>query len=181
LDRKRAEDVERSAIVVLLLLIVIFAAAVFMAKALIGGKKLRTEPAGHAEVAGNYTLILFGGSHGNDLETVAFLDKEDDRYLFEPYAPAFKFRTKTGVSAQLAMEKARDFVKLHPSFYQQQIRRILDDHGVAVGYEIRPLYHPEAFGAPDVLDINYVLKGDKISVFVHLTPAAEKIQNQQGG
>jgi hypothetical protein len=43
------------------------------------------------------------------------------------------------------------------------------------------LYHPEAFGAPDVLDISYVLKGDKISVFVHLTPAAEKIQNQQGG
>ena len=173
---------ERSEIVgVFLLTVLLFAAGVLVAKSLVRGTKLRTLPVEQTEMTGHYTLILYGGTHSNDLETVTVLDKEDDQYVFEPHAPEFRFRTEKKMPAQLAVEKAEEFVRKHPSFQRHQTRKILDDKGVKIGYEIRPLYLPEAFGVPDVLDISYMLKDNKVSVYVKLTPSAEKIQNQQSG
>ncbi len=166
---------------VFLLIIILFAAGVLVVKSLVRGTKLMTAPADRTEMTGYYTLILFGRTHGNDLETVAILDKEDDHYSIEPHAPDFRFRTEKKVPAARALQKAEEFVKMHPSFHQHRTSKIMDEKGVAIGYEIRPLYYPEAFGSPDVLDISYMLKDNKVTVYIKLTPSAEKIQNQQSG
>jgi len=172
---------ERSAIIGLFLLIFAFIASVLIAKSLVRGTKLRTVSADQAEIAGGYTLILFGGTHTNDLETFAILDREDDQYVFEPYAPAFRFKIERGVSAPDALQKAEQFVRLHPEFHQYRLSKIVDDKGVPLGYEIRPMYFPAAYGVSDVIDIGYTMKDGKVSVFCSLTPSGEKIQNQQSG
>jgi len=172
---------ERSAIIGLFLLIIAFIASVLIAKSLVRGTKLRTVSADHAEIAGSYTLILFGGTHSNDLETFAILDREDDQYVFEPYAPAFRFKTEKGVPARDALQKAEQFVHLHPEFHQYRVSKIVDAKGVPLGYEIRPGYFPAAYGASEVIDISYTMKDCKIAVSCSLTPSGEKIQNQQSG
>jgi len=85
------------------------------------------------------------------------------------------------VSAPDALQKAEQFVRLHPEFHQYRLSKIVDDKGVSLGYEIRPMYFPAAYGVSDVIDICYTMKDGKVSVFCSLTPSGEKIQNQQSG
>ena len=172
---------ERTAILVLLLLVFAFIASVLIAKTLVRGTKLRTVEVDNEAIAGSYTLILFGGTRSNDLETFAILDREDDQYVFEPHAPAFRFKTEKRIPAQDALQKGEHFVRLHPEFHQYRVRKIVDDRGVPLGYEVRPGYFPAAYGVSEVIDISYTMKGGKISVFCSLTPSGEKIQNQQSG
>ena len=54
-------------------------------------RSLRTEEANPEEMKGSFTLILYGGSYLDDLETIALLDSEGDQYVLEPFAPDFKF------------------------------------------------------------------------------------------
>ncbi len=157
---------------------IVFAAAAFVAAltllACSPGKALRTDVPPASEVQGTYTLILFGGNYGDDLETIAFLDKEGDRYTLEPYAPEFVFRTKKGLTADRGLREAREFIRSHADFHQEQFRSIKDDKGESIGYELRPLYFPITFGTDDVLDVDYWLKEDRILVFVKLKPFLEK-------
>ncbi|HWR58768.1 MAG TPA: hypothetical protein VN328_07765 [Thermodesulfovibrionales bacterium] len=141
---------------------------------LAAGKDIRTEEARIADITGTFTLILYGGRFSRDVETVAFLDPEGDKYTLEPYAPDFDFRVIKGLSAKEASDKALHFVKAHFSFWTSQLSRILDDNGRAVGFELRPLYDPLTFGNPDVMDINYSLKGDKIRIYIKLKPDTER-------
>lgn len=137
-------------------------------------KALKTEETKAAEIKGNFTLILYGSRHSNDIETLAILDLEGDYYAFEPYAPQFDYRIERGLPAGEAIEKAERFVSWHRSFYRTQVSRIVDGKGNTIGYEIRPLYDPLTFGMPDVLDIDYMLKGDKVRVIIKLKPSVER-------
>jgi len=141
------------------------------------GKALRTDVASSGDVQGAYTLILYGGNYGDDLETAAFLDKEGDRYTLEPYAPDFVFRTRKGLPAERALREAGEFIRSHPDFHTEQFRSIRDEKGEIVGYEIRPLYLPITFGTDDVLDVHYWLKEDRVLIFVKLKPFLEKRKN----
>lgn len=138
-------------------------------------KALKTEEATPDEMKGTFTLILYGGSYLDDLETIAILDSEGDQYVLEPFAPDFDYRMTKGVPAEKAFKEAGEFVNFHPSFWRSQLSRILDKERKVIGYEVRPLYRPFAFGISDVLDVNYWLKEKgRVKVTIRLIPSIEK-------
>lgn len=135
----------------------------------------------YSEDAGTYRVILFGCNFNNDLETIAFLDKEDDKYAFEPYAPDFKFKIKKGVPAKEALKEAGEFVNCNTSFRHFQTFGIIGSKGETLGYEIRPLYEPFTYGAEDVLLTDYWLKDDKVVIKIRLNPFIERMLQGGGG
>jgi hypothetical protein len=159
----------------IILLVVIFWLGTMIIRSFSRGKRVMTVPSQITAITGMYTLILYGGRHSNDLETVAILSKENGRYAFEPFAPEFKYTVKKGVPAKEALAEAEMFVRWHNSFQQSKIRGIIDDKGNTLGYEVRPLYLPLTFGAEDVVDVNYKMETDRIIVYVSLSPSVEKI------
>ena len=139
------------------------------------GKSLTTVEAGAIDVPGTFTLILYGGGHFRDVESLALLDLEGDLYTFEPYAPDFDFRTIKGLSAKDAIERAESFLSSHYGFRRTVLSRILDSSGKTIGYEVRPLYYPLTFGVSDVLDVDYALRKDgKVRIHIHLKPPVER-------
>jgi len=138
-------------------------------------RSLRTEEAKPEEMKGSFTLILYGGSYLDDLETIALLDFEGDPYVLEPFAPDFDYRMQKRVPAREAFKEAEKFVNFHPSFWRSQLSGIVDKEGKVIGYEVRPLYRPFAFGISDVLDVNYRLKEKgRVKVTIRLIPSLEK-------
>ncbi|MEW6418184.1 MAG: hypothetical protein AB1480_08690 [Nitrospirota bacterium] len=145
-------------------------------------KPLKTKEVNAADIAGVFTLILYGGNHYDDIETIAILDCEGDQFTFEPFAPEFDYRFKKGVSAKEAIEEARKFVSFHNSFWRSQFSRIVDKKGSTIGYEIRPLYLPFVYGVSDVLEVNYWLKeGNRVKVTIRLVTSVERIRFPGGG
>lgn len=138
-------------------------------------KPLETKDAKADEVTGTYTLILYGGRHGNDIETVAILDKEGDKYTFEPNAPVFDYRIITGLSGKEALDKAQKFVSFHGSFWHARLSKILDSEGNTIGYELRPRYFPTTFGTTNVLDVDYFIRDNKVVVYIKLKPEIERM------
>ena len=131
---------------------------------------LKTVEAKDQEVTGTFTLILYGGRHINDLETIAILDKEGDQYEFEPYAPEYDYKVKKGVTAGDALSEAKKFVSFNNDFWRSQLSRILDDRGNIIGYELRPLYHPFVYGRDDLLEVYYRVKDGKVIAYITLIP-----------
>jgi len=138
---------------------------------------LKTAEASPSEIAGIFTLILYGGNYADDLETVALLDLEGDRYRFEPFAPDFDYRLRPGMQAKEAFATAEKFVIFHNAFWRSQLSKILDRGGNVIGFELRPLYRPFVYGFSDILDVNYWLKEDgKIKVIIRLIPEVERLK-----
>ena len=132
---------------------------------------LKTETAGAGEVRGTFTLILYSGSHSGSIETIAFLDKEDDLYTLEPFAPEFAYRIVKGVPAREALERAEGFIRLNSSFIGSRLSTIMDDRDCVVGFELRPLYQPLTYGISDVLNVQYRMKDRRVIVSVSLKPS----------
>jgi hypothetical protein len=145
------------------------------------GKSLKTQDLKAEVIRGTFTVILYGGRFSNDIETVAILDLEGDQYTFEPYAPEFDYRIKKGLSAEEALHVATSFVSGHHDVWTTIVSRILDYNGTTIGYEVRPIYHPLAFGLSDVLDIDYSIKGTKVRVMIRLKPPLERQLFDGGG
>ena len=129
---------------------------------------LITAPTDPREIEGTYTLILYGGRHSSDIENVAVLDKEGDQYTFMVYAPEFDYKVKRHVPAKEALAEAEAFVRFHYAFWTAQLMGIVDGSGIPIGYEVRPLYSPLDFGNPDVLDVDYIVKDNKVTVRISL-------------
>jgi hypothetical protein len=144
------------------------------------GKQLRTEPAGQAAITGTYTVLLYGCRYPDDIENAAILVSEGGRYPVEIYAPDTRYKVKKGLDAQNALAEANAFVKcgVH-TVWQTQMRRIRDDDGGTIGYEVRPLYFPYDVGAADVLLISYALEGGKVRAYIRLTPDMENRRNSE--
>jgi hypothetical protein len=140
------------------------------------GSSIRVEPAG--EISGVFTLILYGGNYLDDLETVAFLDREGDAYTFDIFAPAFDYRTIKGLSAAEALKKAEEFVSRNTSFHQIRLSSIVEDKAGNIGYEVRPLYLPFTYGTDDLLDIYYGKKGNKVVVNIRLKHSVEHLKTR---
>jgi len=138
------------------------------------GLHLRTSAAEKADFPGTYSLILYGGNYSGDIQTVAILDKEGDRFAFEPYAPPFNYKVITGQTADHAIPRAEQFIRSNPSYQGEILRNILDPQGNIIGYELRPLYLPFVYGISDVLDIDYWMKDDKVIVSIRPKPFLEQ-------
>ncbi len=144
------------------------------------GVRLNYQGAPASEVKGSYTVIFYGCNFFNDLETIAFLDREGDQYTFEPYAPEFKYRVKKGVDAKDAIEEAMKFVSCNAAFRRAQLSSILAPNGDTLGYEVRPLYQSFVYGVDDVLYTDYRLKDNKVVIFVRLVPSVETMLEDGG-
>lgn len=152
--------------------------ALSMSQASAAGKQLKTESAGQAAITGSFTALLYGCRYPDDIENAAILVAEGSKYPLEIYAPDTRYKVKKGLDAQKALAEANAFVKcgVH-TVWQTQIRRILDDDGGTVGYEVRPLYFPYDVGAADVLLISYALKDGRVMAYIRLTPEMENRLN----
>ena len=141
-------------------------------------RQLKTESAGQAAITGNFTVMLYGCRYPDDIENAAILVSEESRYPVEIYAPDTRYKVKKGLDAQKALAEANAFVKcgVH-TVWQTQIRRIGDDEGWTVGYEVRPLYFPYDVGSTDVLLISYALKDGRVIAYIRLTPEMENRRN----
>jgi len=143
------------------------------------GSHLKTEMAKPSEVTGTYTLLLYGCRYPDDLENVAVLEKEGGPYAFEIYAPASRYKIKSGLPADEALREARQFVTCSVHYQEYRMSGISDPAGAIIGYEVRPLYSPIRFGMYDVLNIQYVMKEGKIVVYIKLDPTVElELQNE---
>jgi hypothetical protein len=137
-------------------------------------KPLKTVAATPADVSGTFTLILYGANYLDDLETIAILDYEGDEYSFEPFAPEFNYKVKKGVQAQEALKEAEEFVSFHSSFWKSQLSKIINEEGLTIGYEVRPLYRPFIYGFSDILEVYYWLKGNgKVKTIIRLDSLVE--------
>ena len=144
------------------------------------GNRLTMKSAEERDVTGTFRLILYGCTHYDDLETIAILDKEGDRFAFEPFAPDFTYRVKKGVAAKEALAGAEQFADCHNAFRRTQLSRLVDVRGETLGFEVRPLYMPFVFGVGDVLRTDYRIKDDKIIVTIRLAGSAEETPDNSG-
>jgi hypothetical protein len=144
------------------------------------GIRLNTLGARASQVSGTYTVILYGCNYLDDLNTIAFLDREGDGYTFEPYAPAFNYRIRKGLDAKDALAEAGKFVSCNTSFSRSRLSRIIAPDGDTLGYEVRPLYHSFTYGVDDVLYTSYRLKGRTVVVTIRLLPSIEKMLEGSG-
>jgi len=136
------------------------------------GKYSRTEGATMSEVTGTFTLILYGCGYHGDMATVAILAKEDTQHPFEVFAPAFSYRIKKNISAEEALKEAERFISCSPSYSSASLRKVLDERGNTLGYELRPRY--SRLSAPsDVLDTSYISNG-KVTVRIRLNEDVER-------
>ncbi len=133
-----------------------------------GGQYLKTAATGPSGLTGNYTLILYGCRYSADVENVAILAREDVQYTFNVYAPEFDYKVKKHVPAREALKEAEDFVRCHYAFWRSRLSKIMAPEGNILGYEVRPLYSTLEFGYPDILDINYLVQGTKVTVNISL-------------
>jgi hypothetical protein len=159
----------------IIILVFIFWLGTIIIKSFSQGKRLTTVSSPITAINGIFTLILYGGKHSNDLETLVILAKESDRYTFEPFAPEFRYTVKKGIPAKEAIAEAEMFVNRHSSFLHSRISGIIDDKGNIFGYEFRPLYFPLTYGVEDVIDVNYRMDTNKIVVSISLKPSVEKM------
>lgn len=131
--------------------------------------RLKVEGATGTNIKGDYSLILYGCTHYNDLRTLAILDKEGDRYTIEPYAPAFDWRVIKHLSGKEALKKAECFVSsCNPDFLHSQLNTITTAQDAIAGYEVMPLYWSFAYPGSRVLDTYYFSDKDKIMAVIKL-------------
>ncbi len=116
----------------------------------------------------------------DDIENAVIPVPEESGYPVEIYALDTRYKVRKDLDAQKALAEANAFVKcgVH-AVWQTQMRRIQDDNGGTIGYEVRPLYFPYDVGAADVLLISYALKGGKVSAYIRLTPEMEDRCNSE--
>lgn len=120
-------------------------------------------------MSGSYTLILYGARHGEDLETVAFLDYEGDDIAFEPFAREDDYTIKKHLGEEEVLTEAVKFISWYPSFLSARLSRIIDEQERMLGYELRPLYmRTSTYGYSDVLNVNYRLQDKKVVIRISL-------------
>jgi hypothetical protein len=154
----------------------VMASILFMLSSCAGGQHIRTKSIKNAEqITGIFTLILYGASYLDDIETIAILDLEGDGYEFLPFTPEYNFKTIKGVKDREAFEKALHHVSFHHNYRHTRIKKIIDRGGTTIGYELRPLYQEFTYGFSDLLRVYYtLLQNGRIKVNVELNPLMEK-------
>ncbi len=139
------------------------------------GKRLIPSDAKPAEMTGNYTLLLYGCHYASEVKNAAFFVEEGSKYPLEIFDLDSSYKTIKGLTVQEALAKAESFLRCSSyAVWQTVLRRIPDDNGGTIGYEMRPLYIPYQLGQADVLDINYFLKKEKVRAYIMLDRDVER-------
>ena len=145
------------------------------------GKQLATTSADPADLKGTYTLLLYGCHYPEDIKNLAILVDEGSKYPVEIYDLPTSYQVKKGVPGPQALKEADAFVRCSVRRVSEtQLRRITDDVGGTIGYEVRPLYFWLEFGTPDVLLVSYSLQNGTVRTYVRLDPEVEHTQESPG-
>lgn len=144
------------------------------------GIRLDTQEAQDSEVTGTYRVLFFGCNFNNDIETIAFLDRDDDQYAFKPHAPDISYLVRKEVAAGEAVAETKEFVNCSTAFRGSRLSKIIGPEGDILGYEVRPFYDPLSYGVADVLEADYRLKDHKVVVTIKLKRSAG-MRLQDGG
>lgn len=146
------------------------------------GKRLMPSEAKLTEITGNYTLLLYGCHYASDVKNVAYFVDEGSKYPLEIFDLDTSYKTIKGLTIQQAIAKAESFLRCSTyTVWQTVLRRIPDDSGGTIGYEMRPLYIPYQLGQADVFDINYFLKNEKVRAYIMLDRNVERSLEAAGG
>jgi hypothetical protein len=100
-------------------------------------RDLITEP---TKIAGNYDLILIGGAHANDPDRIAIYDIPGDGYEFKPVTEEYRVKRLSGLSAQIALEKTKEFFSEHCAYNGFISKELTLPAGGSIGYEMIPDY-----------------------------------------
>jgi len=151
-------------------------------QACIAGKQFSTVSADSRELNSTYTLLLYGCHYPEDITNLALLVDEGSRYPVEIYDIPTSYRVKKGLSGPQALKEADSFVHCSSrSVSGTQFRRIVDDAGGTIGYEVRPLYFWLEFGRSDVLLVSYSLqKNGVVRTYIRLDPDVERARDSPG-
>jgi hypothetical protein len=88
---------------------------------------------------------------------------------------------KKSVPGPQALADAEAFVRCSVRLLSgTQLRRIIDDTGGTIGYEVRPLYSPLEFGRLDVLHVSYSLQEGTVRTYIRLDPDVERALESPG-
>jgi hypothetical protein len=138
-----------------LIIIMLFVAALSCSP----GQYLRTEINSTGDISGNITLILYRGAGPMK---VAVFDIEGDDYSFEMYGSKHNYVVENRVPAEIALTEAMQFIDSQ----RHRMKKVLDEKGSIIGYELRPLYNSLRYGSQDILDVSYRIADNKVIVTV---------------
>ncbi len=162
-----------------MLFVLILAAGI---QACVPGNQIITRAAVPDEVNDTYTLMLYGCHYSDEIDNVGILVAGNSKYPVEIYDLDTSYRMKKDVPGRQALAEADSFVRCSTHrVWQTQLRRIPDDSGGTIGYEVRPLYIPYEFGVPDVLRITYSLRNGVVRVMIKVDPDIERAIEASGG
>jgi hypothetical protein len=85
------------------------------------------------------------------------------------------YKVTKGLSASQALNAGTAF--LHYGSYtvwHTVLRRISDNAGRTIGYELKPLYRPGEVRTPETTLSSYILKDGKVTVYIMLDPLLER-------
>jgi hypothetical protein len=146
---------------------------VLILQACVAGVQLTPKQFDPAEIKGTYTLILYGCRYADDLENMAILVDEKSAHPLEVFAIDAMYKVKKGLTGQQAMSEANAFINcsMQP-VWQSVVRRIPDNQGRTVGYEVKPLYRN--ITPPEALLSSYSLSEGKVIAYINLDPSLKK-------
>jgi hypothetical protein len=140
------------------------------------GKQLYPSAANTAAIEGSYTLMLYGCHYPEDITNVAILVSDASKYPVEINDIDTSYKIEKDVPAAQALRRADSFLRCTTHrIWQTVVRRIPDDSGGTIGYEVRPLYFPLEFGQTDVLLTSYALRDGKVKASIRLDPDVERM------
>lgn len=156
-------------------LILLSISAGLILQACAAGMQLLPKSADPAALSGTYTLILYGGRHPVDLETMAILVDEKSPYPVEVYALESMYKVTKGLSASQALHAGNAFLRSGSyTLWDTLLRKIADPAGKTIGYELKPLYRPMDIGTPEPVLSAYSLKDGTVFVYISLHPMVKQ-------
>jgi hypothetical protein len=146
------------------------------------GTQLQTVTADPKGIEGTYDLFTYGCRFPTDLEHAAFLIAPDKAGMVEFYVKATSYKVKRGIPADQALAEADTHVRCGVrTVVATRVHRIPDGSGGTLGFEVLPRYSATEIGGMDPLNVNYMLKDGKITIYFKLSPEAEQKVNRGRG
>lgn len=111
-----------------------------------------------------FHLLLVGKETSHDVETVAVLDKVDDKYEFLSGGGIFPHNYHQNLNGEEAFSKGRKFLEQLVILYKIEAYSILSPEGEIIGYELRPYFNPSQVNNA-YYQSTYLLKKDNTVKF----------------
>lgn len=122
-----------------------------------------------APSGGPYTFLLYTGVYEAQVGTVIIMYPQKGPYRFQPYPPAYGWRTRSDVPGDMAMREAA------LTFGVKDVRTLrvqaIMHAGKAIGYQVSPPTQPPGYDISSYYEISYFLtKGNIVNIQILPSP-----------